>query len=284
MTAMPRQVPGGDARASDDFMLVRPDLVRRVGNGNAALVYARIEFRCAQPGQDRIEDETGRWWRVTSAALSDETGLTVDALRRTMPRLEKLGEIESTKHRLHGPSDQTLSYRTTRLPAIRSNGRIHSVNRPNGRSEALSIDGIDSVNRPNHHSVNWPNVPPIEELEEGGAHARTEQASHAPTSEPPRRCPKHLHDENPPNCHACGQARRAHEIWQTEQLRAERQAASEATRARAELSRQQIDACTLCDADGYVGASRCHHDPNQADTNRRGVELMRATYAERKTR
>ncbi|WP_458681708.1 hypothetical protein [Prescottella equi] len=101
---------------------------------------------------------------------------------------------------------------------------------------------------------------------------------------PPIRCPKHIHDPNPPACHACGQARRAHETWQTEQRQAEQQAASDAARARAELRRQQIDGCHICDESGYIGKAQCHHDPMQAETNNRGLEKAWAAIGGRKPR
>ncbi|MBM4726060.1 hypothetical protein GS446_05385 [Rhodococcus hoagii] len=284
MTAMPHQVPGGDARASDDFMLVRPDTVRRVGNGNAALVYARIEFRCAQPGQDRIEDETGRWWRASVNTISADTGLSIKMVRTALDGLERQSEIEVFKHRAGGVSDQTASYRPTPLPAIRPNGQMDSPKLANGRSSACPSGQIDSPTRADHHLPLRANVPSIEELEEGVARARAEQASHDPASEPPRRCPKHLHDDNPPNCHACGQARRAHETWQTDQQRAERQAVSDAAHARAELTRQQIDACDLCDETGYRGLAPCDHNPDQDETNARGREKAWAAIGGRKPR
>jgi len=35
-----------------------------------------------------------------------------------------------------------------------------------------------------------------------------------PTTRPPRKCPKHLNDPDPPACRGCGDARRAHDSWQ----------------------------------------------------------------------
>lgn len=118
----------------------------------------------------------------------------------------------------------------------------------------------------------------------GDARADDSQPRETSSTPPPRRCPKHIHDDNPPNCHACGQARRAHETWQTEQQRAERQAASDAARARAELTRQQIDACDLCDETGYRGLAPCDHNPDQDETNARGREKAWAAIGGRKPR
>ncbi|NKZ88804.1 hypothetical protein GS966_02530 [Rhodococcus hoagii] len=118
----------------------------------------------------------------------------------------------------------------------------------------------------------------------GDARADGSKPRETSSTPPPRRCPKHIHDDNPPNCHACGQARRAHEAWQTEQQRAERQAVSDAARARAELTRQQIDACDLCDETGYRGLAPCDHNPAQDETNARGREKAWAAIGGRKPR
>ena len=271
-----------EARESDAFVLVRPALVRRLGNGNAAIVHARIEFRCNQPGVDRIEDENGRWWRVSMNILSDETGLTVDALRRTLRNLEKLSAIESRKHQLYGPSDQTLSYRIVPSPAIRSDARMESAELPNGSSTARSNARIESVKRPDHHSVKRPNVPPIEEVKEGVPSGAAPAVGEPREQEPPSRCSKHLNDPRPPNCGACGDARRARAAW-VEGWR-ERTLAVRSAEARREAGAraQAIADCTLCDSDGYRGTSPCTHNPDQAETNLRGAALARAALKERR--
>lgn len=284
MTVTPHKVPGGDARASDDFMLVRPDVVRRVGNGNAALVYARIEFRCAQAGLDRIEDETGRWWRASIPTVSAETGLTVKMARTALDNLAKLGEIETWTHRAAGVSDQTMSYRPMPLPANCPNGQIDLPEQADDWSAACPNGQIELPEQADHHLPKRADVPSIEELEEVGTRARTEQPSRAPASEPSRRCPKHIHDDNPPNCHACGQARRAHATWQTDQQRAERQAVSDAARARAEDRARALAACALCDETGYRSGRPCDHNPDQDETNARGREKAWAAIGGRKPR
>lgn len=280
---MPHRGPGGDARASDDFMLVRPALVRRVGNGNAALVYARIEFRCAQPGQGRIEDETGRWWRASIPTISDETGLTAKMVRTALDNLAKLGEIETRTHRAGGVSDQTTSYRPASLPLICPNGQIDVPKRADGRSDACPNGQIDVPIWAEHHLPKWADVPSIEEPEKGGARASADQASRAPAPEPPRHCPKHPEGTTAP-CRACGEARTAHEAWEAERARVDRQAASDATRARAEARARAVAACGLCDGDGYRNGRPCDHNPRQDEINRRGVELARAALSGRTNR
>lgn len=53
---------------------------------------------------------------------------------------------------------------------------------------------------------------------------------------PPERCSKHVNDPDPPNCRACGDARRAAETWD---------------RDTAIAVKADVRACTLCDADGW---------------------------------
>ncbi|GAA4474152.1 hypothetical protein GCM10023094_09220 [Rhodococcus olei] len=95
-----------------DFMQVRAALVRHLGGGNQALVFTRIQYRCGEPGKDRIEDPTGRWWRASLDVIARETGLSKSAVRTALRNLEAAGAVVSMKHHLHNNiSDQTLSYR-----------------------------------------------------------------------------------------------------------------------------------------------------------------------------
>ncbi|MBM4640466.1 hypothetical protein GS448_15855 [Rhodococcus hoagii] len=118
----------------------------------------------------------------------------------------------------------------------------------------------------------------------GGARADDSQPRETSIAPPPRRCPRHIHDDIPPNCHACGQARRAHESWQSEQQRADRQAVSDAARARAEDRARALAACGLCDETGYRNGRPCDHNPNQDETNARGREKAWAAIGGRKPR
>lgn len=71
--------------------------------------------------------------------------------------------------------------------------------------------------------------------------------------EPPLRCPAHRTTPASGPCPPCGDARRAHQVWEGERL-AERQAADAAARARARQARADADAerdaCRLCDREG----------------------------------
>lgn len=274
--------PQRDSR-SDDFMLVRPELVRRVGNGNAALVYARIEFRCAQTGFDRIEDADGRWWRASIPAIAAETGLTVKMARTALSNLIKADEIATRTHRAGGVSDQTTSYRPASLPASCPNGQIGLPKWADGRSGARPNGQMDVPKRADHHRPERADVPSIEELEKGGARANLEQVSRVPAGEPPRHCPKHPEGTTTP-CRACGEARTAHEAWEAERIRAERQAVSDAARARAEDRARAIAACGLCDGEGYRNGRTCDHNPQQDEINARGSARVRAALSGRTNR
>lgn len=97
-------------------------------------------------------------------------------------------------------------------------------------------------------------------------------------NEPPTpRCPDHINDEHPPPCGACGGYRRARERWDQRQAAAAAEARSAEIRAAAEIREAAIAACTICDPDGRLPSGTvCNHDPNQADTNRRGIAAVRA--------
>jgi hypothetical protein len=70
------------------------------------------------------------------------------------------------------------------------------------------------------------------------------QARASPVDEPPRTCPRHLDDPDPPACGPCGDARRNHDRWEAN--RNARQAAAPKCR----LHRgQPAHNCALCRAD-----------------------------------
>jgi hypothetical protein len=116
---------------------------------------------------------------------------------------------------------------------------------------------------------------PLVETLGGEGHVTNGQAE-----EPPRRCPKHEDADDPPPCGACAEARRANDRWAEDLAKAEAAAAEEARRAAQdeahEMRAMAIARCDLCDDDGYVGGHLCHHNPGQAETNRRGRDLVRA--------
>jgi len=276
------EVPeGGDAR--DDFMIVRPDLVRRVGGGNAAIVYARIEFRCNQPGDGRIEDEAGRWWRASMKVVSTETGLTPRMADRATSSLVQAGEIEESLHQIKGPSDQTKSYRITPRPAICPNGEMEFTEQENGSSTPSPNGEMEFTKRSNHHFTKRSNVPSFKESKEGGGQAdASEVSSRAVEVAPPIHCSKHINNPTTAPCRPCGDARRARESWDREQAIASKLAISEQARERARKRAEEIEACNLCNDNGYFGTTVCDHKPNRLATNRNGMALVRAALSKGK--
>lgn len=80
--------------------------------------------------------------------------------------------------------------------------------------------------------------------------------------EPPRQCPDHIGDPDPPKCGACADARRRRDQWDADQARADAARRSAQARRRAELRQAEIDACHQCDDRGYLPTGRvCHHRP-----------------------
>lgn len=72
---------------------------------------------------------------------------------------------------------------------------------------------------------------------------------------PPTKCRKHINDNNPPNCRACADARRARDDWA--------QAMQQNELSRRRRLRLDRDACALCDENGMRetpnGLTRCNH-------------------------
>jgi hypothetical protein len=66
----------------------------------------------------------------------------------------------------------------------------------------------------------------------------------ASATPPSSRCPKHINHPDPPNCHACGEARLAAQDFEARRAEAEKQARAEA------LARR--DNCTACDEFGFL--------------------------------
>lgn len=111
-----------------------------------------------------------------------------------------------------------------------------------------------------------------------GGRARAHTHTRAREQVPPSpHCPKHPSGTDAP-CRACGDARRAHTDWQTEQAAAAAEAKSTEARRQAELRRQAIDDCDMCDPDGYAGTRLCDHDPEADERRQRGIATIRAQF------
>ncbi|NKW26817.1 hypothetical protein GS946_05430 [Rhodococcus hoagii] len=90
--------------------------------------------------------------------------------------------------------------------------------------------------------------------------------------EPPsQNCSKHPEGTTAP-CRACGDARTARKRWDEAQARAAAEAARAEREAEAEARRREIEACGMCDADGYRNGRPCDHNPDQDAVNARGRE------------
>lgn len=66
--------------------------------------------------------------------------------------------------------------------------------------------------------------------------------SESPKNRPPRKCPKHINDPDPPNCRKCADARRAHDEWKPETLSAKTTMCGEHPQYRA------LD-CPICESE-----------------------------------
>ncbi len=113
-----------------------------------------------------------------------------------------------------------------------------------------------------------------------------------PNDPPPPTCPRHPSGTDDP-CSACRRARQTRARYDAQRLdaeqraaRAEAEATSRAAHERAELQAAETAQCQLCDQAGYLlgddpdtPTGVCNHDPAQADTNRRGIDAVRAALA-----
>lgn len=132
-------------------------------------------------------------------------------------------------------------------------------------------------------SLPAPAPAPSSSSKEGGyvSRERYEREQLSPGNEPPpSSCPRH------PNgtADACGDCRTAR-LAAEAHAATDRARAAEARRAdreaQAAARRTAIDACTLCDPDGYRGTQVCDHDPETDDRRARGMAQIREALAAR---
>lgn len=105
-------------------IFVTPEIVRKVGDGDGAIVYCRMRSRIwgileqtTSPGAQR--ENTVAWWTATPYEIAEEIGLTPVRVRRALAKLESRGLIESTELHLHGPADRQKSYRTLEVSRVK---------------------------------------------------------------------------------------------------------------------------------------------------------------------
>ncbi|UVT31617.1 RepA-like replication initiator [Mycobacterium phage Mask] len=113
-----------------------------------------------------------------------------------------------------------------------------------------------------------------------GDHPSDEPPTENPADpEPPTRCRRHRPlpaDAEIPDCGPCANFRKAHDRWTERQARAQAEARSAANHTRAALITQAIQACDMCDDDGYVlGTTRVCDHVDRTRTITRGMELLR---------
>ena len=114
-----------------------------------------------------------------------------------------------------------------------------------------------------------------------GGYVSTEGNQGAEQEPPSPKCPKHINNPDPPNCRACGDARKARAEWDSLQALERLSAKSAEAQRRAEIRAQAINDCDLCDEDGYRDALPCDHDPESEERAKRGMALVRETLANR---
>lgn len=110
-------------------------------------------------------------------------------------------------------------------------------------------------------------------------HPPTEPGIRPPTTTPhdppPRTCLRHPNGTREA-CGPCVDARRDREAWDQERRHRAAEQHSAAVRARGQDRRARIEACLLCDENGYRDRSVCDHDPHTEERNRRGSAKCRA--------
>lgn len=108
----------------------------------------------------------------------------------------------------------------------------------------------------------------------------------APASPPADEGPSPFCERHPEGtdqrCRGCGLAYRERQRWESERERAAKARLSVDARARAEAKRLEIEACDLCDEDGYRGAKWCNHVPDQDRINAEGHAKARAALEEKR--
>lgn len=101
-----------DLLTAPDFIGVRAALVKELGgDANRALVLTRIHWRADERWRESIHADGFWWWRATREVIAEETGLSVDQVKRILAWLVKEGYVVSEAHQIDGKWDQTRSLR-----------------------------------------------------------------------------------------------------------------------------------------------------------------------------
>ena len=117
---------------------------------------------------------------------------------------------------------------------------------------------LDQVSRDRSRDVT-----PLEGEKEKDPRGRSKRDTHVAREagpEPPRQCPEHLQDPDPPPCGRCKQTRQAHEQWEQQWLHEQQLARHAEAVARAEATAIAIRGCNRCDHLGRLPDQRvCTH-------------------------
>lgn len=98
--------------APDDFIMLRPALVRKMGgNVVGAMILTRIAYRC---GAQHPDEDGHKWWRTNAGDLAEEVGLSEPQVRRAINALIKDQYLVSKVDNING-YDRTKSYRVNVL-------------------------------------------------------------------------------------------------------------------------------------------------------------------------
>ena len=120
------------------------------------------------------------------------------------------------------------------------------------QSEVLQRNTPEVLQRPD---PTRPDPTPSSGNYEGVSHVSDAREIEPPSS----KCPRHINEPNPPACRACGEARQARGDWEARKARESSRARSAEAHARAQERRRAIEACSLCDGEGYIGSDLCAH-------------------------
>lgn len=213
----------------------------------AAFVLAHIRFRCGRDGKGRFEREGHQWWRVSHHALGQEIGLSRKVV---MGALKSLEGVVLANH--FPPLDkQERAYRVASDGDARTSQSPETdrSDQPESESGHLSESGQVPVPNGTGTGPKWDSAlfPQTGEKGRDTAPPPSPPSSSQPANGKPiyhPRCAKHIHDEFPPGCHGCGEARQAAEA-------SARTAEEREAERRGEI-RDAIDACQDCDPWGRL--------------------------------
>ncbi|WP_304117256.1 hypothetical protein [Mycolicibacterium bacteremicum] len=224
--------------------------IARYGFAGATLM-ALIRYRCQTDGPDRVVVDGVRYWRVSYGDIAKLLGVSKDMVRGGLAKCgsaitaNQIAPFDDRKKAYHVPPyDEAL---TSRWESDHTPDQQVGISPPHVGNSPHPVVKIP------HPVVDSPHVPLSVEGEEGGEAAGSRQAAAPPTSSSQTangkptfhpRCADHIHDEFPPKCHGCGEARRAAE--------ASARTAEEREAERRGQIRDAIDACQDCDPWGRL--------------------------------